>query len=237
MPAWLVAGALSVAAAGFLSVRVLGAVPPEERRRALVVTVATTACLAFWAAFGAFGGPRAETHLLLLGLAATTLLIVAPTLTGNIRDGWGRASVVRVHMLLLLGIYVLFFMVGLTGDQTAEVLRGWGDDAWVDVCVGVAGALLLGLTIRASSRRLFTQAESTTTQATPDPAPPTGGRESTWNLTRTAAPTRVRTRPSRSGSLEAPRSLHWSCACCTSGPARSPPRSWQRPSCPPNRTP
>ena len=88
-------------------------------------------------------------------LAALALVVAGREVVGGIGAAWGRASVVRIHLIALAVLFVLVFRFPFTSDQLADVLRAWGDGAISRPAAGIAAALLLGATVRTSAARLL----------------------------------------------------------------------------------
>jgi hypothetical protein len=172
---WLLATVVGVSLACLLAALLIQATPDADKRnRVKWIVWPTIALWAIWALWGAFtdgtGGFRAGIHYVTIGLFVVVLLLAAPPVLGEVGSAWKRTSAVRMLIVLLLVVYALFFVVPLTADQTAEVLRAWGDSSLTRVVAGFAGALLLGVAVRASARRLLALGPTAAQPSSPDGA-------------------------------------------------------------------
>ena len=133
-----------------------------KRRAFALVTGLAVACWLTWqgAGIAVFRGAELAPTWMDAALGATVAftalaLALASEAVGSPSDGWERASVVRVQLIVLGGLIIAFFLVPITAAQTSDVLRAWGDGPVSRVAVGVAGALLMGAVVRASAGRLL----------------------------------------------------------------------------------
>jgi len=74
---------------------------------------------------------------------------------GDIGTAWDRAAVMRVQLVFLAALFYVVFRAPFTSAQLNDVLRAWGDGPASRPLAGIAAALLLGATVRASSSRLL----------------------------------------------------------------------------------
>jgi hypothetical protein len=168
---WGLVALAGLAAAIYVAVRFVGIareLAPEESRTRFA------SCLLPWLAGAAVGvwfawqflaildvanrGPSADatTVAYWAAVALAVLAVVAGgSVPGNAALGAHRASVLRVQLLFLGGLYVLVFVVPMSSAQLVDVLRAWGDRELSRPAMGVAGALLLGAVCRASATRLL----------------------------------------------------------------------------------
>jgi hypothetical protein len=113
---------------------------------------------ALWQLLELVGAPGAVADVLHLAaplLAVIALAVAGEELVGGVGVAWRRASVVRIHLIVLTVLFVLVFEFPFASDQLADVLRAWGDEAISRPAAGIAAALLLGATVRTSAARLL----------------------------------------------------------------------------------
>src|SRR3954471_12341321 len=147
-------------------VRIAGGFELGPRRHSLVRTGHrllpwwTGGALAAWLAWQAVGiFELSVTAGTVLHSVALVLALIAAwaggAAIGDIGTAWDRAAVIRVQLVFLAALFVVVFRAPFTSDQLNDVLRAWGDGSASRPLAGIAAALLLGATVRASSGRLL----------------------------------------------------------------------------------
>jgi hypothetical protein len=160
------AGGLAGAYVACRLVRIAGGFELGPRRHSLVRT--GHRLLPWWAA-GALTAWLAWQAVRILELSATAgtvlhwVAIALAVITawaggaaiGDIGFAWDRAAVIRVQLVFLAALFFVVFRAPFTSAQLNDVLRAWGDGPASRPLGGIAAALLLGATVRASSSRLL----------------------------------------------------------------------------------